>query len=67
MEQEKELGEKEFPEISFDEFEPTSYDTWKEETISGPQGRRFRKKYVYQDIRGDYVKADLHHVGIRKN
>ena len=53
MEQEKDLGEQEFPEISFDEFAATSYDTWKEETILALKGADFDKSMftkTYEEI-----------------
>jgi len=56
MEQEKELGEKEFPEISFDEFEPTSYDTWKEETILALKGADFDKSMFTKTYEGITLK-----------
>ena len=52
MEQEKDLGEKEFPEISFDEFAATSYDTWKEETILALKGADFDKSMFTKTYEG---------------
>jgi len=56
MEQEKDLGEKEFPEISFAEFEPTSYETWKEETILALKGADFDKSMYTKTYEGITLK-----------
>ena len=34
MEQEKNMEQPAIPEINFDEFEPASYETWKEEAMT---------------------------------
>ena len=56
MEQEKEAAEAEISEISFDEFEPTSYETWKEETILALMGGDFDKSMFTKTYEGITLK-----------
>ena len=56
MEQEKEVAEAEISEISFDEFEPTSYETWKEETILALKGGDFDKSMFTKTYEGITLK-----------
>lgn len=68
MEQEKNMEQLAIPEINFDEFEPTSYETWKEEAIAALKGADFDKSMftkTYEGITLDpiYLPKDLeqHH------
>ena len=60
MENEK----KTFPSVSFDEFEPTTYERWKEEAIASLKGGSFEKKLLTKTYEGItlqpiYTKADV--------
>lgn len=64
MEQEKNIEQPAIPEINFDEFEPTSYETWKEEAIAALKGADFDKSMftkTYEGITLDpiYLPKDL--------
>lgn len=53
MEQNQAMCRTDVPEISFDEFEPTSYETWKEEAIIALKGADFDKSMftrTFEDI-----------------
>ncbi len=44
--------EKTIPNVSFDEFEPTSYETWKEEAVASLKGAPFEKKLLTKTYEG---------------
>lgn len=56
MQQEKALDSTELSEIRFDEFEPTSYETWKEETILALKGVDFEKSMFTKTYEGITLK-----------
>ncbi len=46
------MEEKNFPAVSFDEFEPTSYEAWKAEAESSLKGADFNKKLLTKTYEG---------------
>jgi len=55
---------KTFPSVSFDEFEPTTYERWKEEAVASLKGASFEKKLFTKTYEGItlspiYTKADV--------
>ena len=60
MEKEMQTTTTEIPAVTFDEFEPTSYETWKEAAVALLKGAPFEKKTFDQNLRRHHLAAHLH-------
>ena len=58
------MADKVYPPVTFEEFQPTSYEVWKEEAVTSLKGGDFQKKLFTKTYEGItlqpiYTKADM--------
>ena len=61
------MADKVYPPVTFEEFQPTSYEVWKEEAVTSLKGGDFQKKLFTKTYEGItlqpiYTKADMEYI-----